>query len=193
MKPVKIICDKYLLCLGLLTVSLHVGTGVLMIILFALDIAKTETEIDKIGCIIFFATLVLGMLVAGVLAWPKWYCRIILTGEQITLKIPFHFPQVLNYHAYGYLYIATYRHIFKKQYYILLSQVPVSAYDLTHVNHIKSSEKTIKIRYTLENVRLLQQVLSSKQIRILARVTTLCPKTNGTRDASPFQNEKSDN
>ena len=83
------------------------------------------------------------------------------------LKIPFHSSKNLNYHEYGYLYIAFYRHIFKKQYYILLSQVPVVAYDLSHVNHIKSSEKTIKIRYNSLNVQLLQQVLSSKQIRML--------------------------
>ena len=77
-------------------------------------------------------------------------------------KQPFGKKKIGSVNAFKYAYKAYYLHLGIKRYFIVISQHPLNKHQLSHINHIKTSAKLIKFKYSKRNLRFLQKEVSPK-------------------------------
>ena len=168
MKLKRIFLNKPLLIGGVCLCLILVVLCCLFIALFAMDIARTASASDKIGCIVFFAFGAFGSIIAMLLCLPRWYVYLRLTDRGILLKSAFHSPQIMKFESFRYIYEASYFHrgIFPIGYqvdFIVLSQVKLSNRLLKNINCVKNTSETIILKRNPTNIDFLLKNLPMSQ------------------------------
>lgn len=165
-QKIRIISDVPLLVLAIAcTFVMTLAAAIGIVIIGIPGAAADPSEVLPIQ--IMFAVLYIVFFVAVVSAISRSICVITLTKNAISQKIPFQKKQILQYEKFPNVLYGCYFHgnvvgLGKWVPYILFSQNRVSSDLLTHVNNLKNTSETFKIRYTKKNYRTLCAVLPAK-------------------------------
>ena len=161
---IRIISDVPLLVLAIVSTSaMAFACGI--VIWNIQDVAAYPSEVIPIQVI--FVVLFIVFFGASVSSISRSICVITLTKNAILLKIPFQKRQILQYEKYPYILYGCYFHgnvigFGQGVPYIVFSQNRVPSELLTHINNLRNTPATFKIRYTQKNYRVLCAVLPEK-------------------------------
>ncbi len=158
----KIFCNK-LLIIEVITFILYVDIVTFISIIWMCDYGKGDVVAGNISIVVMVVVLNITIIACS----PRYFAYIILKDDHIEFGTAFSKKKVVNYSSYGNIYIANYTHLFLKKYFIVLSQIDISMYELTHINQILPSNRIIKVSYNKKVAEQLLSVLPSKQKRML--------------------------
>lgn len=141
---IKMFADKRLLLMGtILTLSYTV--------MFFLVINMSNESLEGV---VFAFIWWIGVF----LCFPRWFANITLDSRGILFKAPFKKTKYTEYERYGYIYCASYSHFGIPVRYVVVSQIKLSDYQLTHINSVPQSYKTIKILLNKDNKTKLEAI-----------------------------------
>ena len=136
---------------------------VLCCVLCGVMILITDTDNPEYAVIVtIWIALAALMVLAGVLCLPRWGAYVKIKDGNVIYKQPFGKKKIGSVNAFKYAYKAYYLHLGIKRYFIVISQHPLNKHQLSHINHIKTSAKLIKFKYSKRNLRFLQKEVSPK-------------------------------
>ena len=159
----RIIADPYLL---ILVSSSIIFTSLIVIPLFCFTVIGTTSSEKQSANIL----LVLYLLYISILLFNfHRYCTIIRFDEK-TIKINALFKKTIEkaYTQYGYIYCASYSHFGFLVRYVVISQIRLDSYQLTHINII-NSDKIIKVRMRRGIKEKLEKILPKDYIKQLKK------------------------
>ena len=169
----KILLNRRLLIAGVGTCILYAMICWMFVALTSTGILRTKTEADKQSVILFFACLSVACIGCIFLALPRWSAYIRCRDDGIEWHTAFKKSTIVPYNCYHYFYVAYYIHatVSKKigscVYFIVMSQRPLSQWELTHINKIAPSVSVIKMRMNAHTLTSLEKALPKKQRRKL--------------------------
>ncbi len=157
---IRIISDLQLVLLDSIAVVV-IGGGAVCGIWLVSNVSDANDRILMQG---MFAFLLLVFLLAVIISVPKSICVLTLSNDTVFLKIPYQKKQPISYKRFAFIYHGGYFHgnIFGQGlwvHYIVFSQKRLSKDTLTHINMLKNSPETFKIRYSKRNYEKLCSIL----------------------------------
>jgi hypothetical protein len=150
-RKIKLLANPLLFFGGVFYVIISVGICIVIIISLN-DPANTAGRTDQIEAQMIFGGLGIGMIVAGLLCFPRWFVTITLDVTTIRYHAAFKKPIVKDYSNYPFIYRGWYRHrgllpVGYNAEYIVLASRKMTTDEVQHINQIGISDKIIKIRY----------------------------------------------
>ncbi len=159
--------------LNTLVGSLWVSLSLIFGIIFVSSVESDRTYYATL--VLIYLTVFGGLLLAGLVSMPKWFIFVRKVGEDLYYHQAFHKKKKLPLDSYRYIYRCVksssgYRAKERGPYYIVLSQGPMSHYEVTHVDHLQGSVELIKIKYTKKSVNAVFHLLNNAQKDVLVKV-----------------------
>ena len=165
---VKIIADPILLAMGtILWFTLTFGTIAMSVWVYR-GYALVSSDQDTLLVSVMYLFMGLTMTLVSFFCLPKWLVIIKFDKQGITYRCAYKKPLNYDYYQFGYVYKAYYKHFFRKIDYVVLSQIKLDDYQLSHINGISSNNKLLKIRIG-KNKELLNNILPPKYVAQLNR------------------------
>lgn len=163
---IRIISDFPLFILAIFgTISTVIGCSIVIWIVGIEGIIANQSEIIPIQ-ITFFVLLVI-FLFAMASSISSSICVLTLSKESISLMIPFKKKQIFPYTKYPFILHGCYFHgniagAGKWVHYIVFSQDRIPSDVLNHINKLRNTQESFKIRCTKKNYTVLCAVLPDK-------------------------------
>lgn len=164
LKKIRIICDSLLFWGGLLLSISQIVIAVVITIMLETGYISASTIDDKNKSQVLFVFFAIFLFFGVILCLPRWLMILTLDEKEITFRGDYFKPYTKSYNQFPYVYIATYRHgsligLGVKVRYIVISQIKLTEYELTHINRVFDREKIFKIRYSKKKYDALLNVL----------------------------------
>ena len=144
---IKFIADPKLLTMGgILWFTLTFSTITMSVWIYR-GYALVSREQDTLLVSVMYLFMGLTMTLVSFFCLPKWLVIIKFDKFGITYKCGYKKAKKYDYSRYGYVYKASYLHFFRRVNYIVLSQIRLNEYQLTHINSVSTNDKLIKFKF----------------------------------------------
>jgi hypothetical protein len=141
--------------------------GLLVYVNYAYDYIRSsileEGGMGFLGIVFIYFLLPVILLVIDIWCIPQWYSFIELDSEGMQLNTIYRKKNKIPYRNLSYFQIASYRHVYRKRFFLLLGVRGVSLEMLTNINRVQNSETLVKIKLSPRTNKMLLNILPDVQ------------------------------